>query len=525
VSGFNFVRRSLTYGLAIYSGEVISMKCRLVCCLLVMANLLLVSIRDLAAEAARSKKPNIVLIISDDLSWGDLGCYGQKEILTPNIDRLANEGMRFTNAYAGNSVCAPSRSCLMQGLHPGHARVRGNSYKAYREGLAKDDVTVAEILKDAGYATGLFGKWGLGLMGQPDAIPNRKGFDQFFGYLNQRKAHSYFPPFLWDNTTKVNYPAHAGHEHHAQSKYDADGLVMPHGIAVPKKAKFSYNEIHARSLDFVRDHKDEPFFLYLAHTLPHGPAIAPKLGPYRDKPWAIGHKEWAAMVTRLDEGVGDVLALLTELGIDENTIVLFASDNGHSTHGYDRDRSATPIGKHFNSFGPTRGRKGDSYDGAFRVPAVARWPGRIKPGTVSDHSWAFWDFLPTAAELVGVADEALPKTDGVSILPTLLGNSSEQQPHEFLYWEYNQNQAVRTGDWFAHRKTGGQVEIYDLNSDPQQQLNLAAKHPELVEKIGRWMDDSHSPSDVWPSPGESTKQFQTRLRDAGIRPRQVNIDG
>jgi len=262
----------------------------------------------LSAAEVRDSKPNIVLIISDDLSWGDLGCYGQKQILTPNIDRLAKEGMRFTNAYAGNSVCAPSRSCLMQGLHPGHARVRGNSYKAYREGLAKGDVTVAEILKDAGYATGLFGKWGLGLMGQPDAIPNRQGFDQFFGYLNQRKAHSYFPPFLWDNTTKVNYPAHAGHEHHPQSKYDVDGLVMPHGIADPKKAKFSYNEIHARSLDFVRGHKDEPFFLYLAHTLPHGPAIAPKLGPYRDKPWAIGHKEWAAMVTRLDEGVGDVLA-------------------------------------------------------------------------------------------------------------------------------------------------------------------------------------------------------------------------
>lgn len=497
---------------------------QLVCCALVMGNLLLVSIRD-SAEAARSKKPNIVLIISDDLSWGDLGCYGQKEILTPNIDRLAKEGMRFTNAYAGNSVCAPSRSCLMQGLHPGHARVRGNSYKGYREGLAKDDITVAEILKDAGYATGLFGKWGLGLMGQPDAIPNRQGFDRFFGYLNQRKAHSYFPPFLWDNTTKVEYPAHAGHNHKTQSQYGADGRVIPDGIADPVKAKFSYNEIHARSLDFVRVHKDEPFFLYLAHTLPHGPAIAPKLGPYRDKPWAIGHKEWAAMVTRLDEGVGDVLNLLEELGIDENTIVLFASDNGHSTHGYNRDKSATPIGKHFNSFGPTRGRKGDSYDGAFRVPAVARWPGKISAGTVSDHTWAFWDFLPTAAEIAGVEESALPKTDGVSFRMTLLGQTDEQRSHDYLYWEFNQNQAVRTGDWFAHRKSGGQVELYDLKADPQQRNNVAADHQKLVRTISQWMDESHSSSDVWPSPGESAKDFQARLEKAGVPSREVNIDG
>lgn len=478
-----------------------------------------------ALNAAERDRPNIVLIVSDDLSWGDLGCYGQKQILTPHIDRLAREGMRFTNAYAGNSVCAPSRSCLMQGLHPGHARVRGNAYKGYREGLAKDDVTVAEVLQDAGYATGLFGKWGLGLMGQPDAIPTRQGFDQFFGYLNQRKAHSYFPPFLWDNTKRINYPAHEGHNHKAQSRYDHDGFVIPDGIADPSKAKFSFNEIHARSLNFIRQHRDKPFFLYLAHTLPHGPAIAPKLGPYQDKPWAIGHKEWAAMVTRLDEGVGEVLALLDELEIDDNTLILFASDNGHSTHGYNRDKSATPIGEHFNSYGPTRGRKGDSYDGAFRVPAIARWPGKIPADSVSDHVWAFWDFLPTAAELAGVGPESIPKTDGISILPTLRGMPEEQPRHDYLYWEFNQNQAVRTGDWFAHRRSGADVELYDLKSDPQQRNNLAAEHPLLARKIARWMDDSHSPSDVWPSPGESTGDFAERLRQAGVEPREVNIDG
>ncbi len=476
-------------------------------------------------SAAKSDRPNIVLIISDDLSWGDLGCYGQKQILTPNIDRLAKEGMRFTNAYAGNSVCAPSRSCLMQGLHPGHARVRGNSYERYREGLAKNDVTVAEILKGAGYATGLFGKWGLGLMGQPEAIPTRQGFDQFFGYLNQRKAHSYFPPFLWDNTTRVDYPAHAGHEHHSQSSYDDDGLVIPFGVADPDKAKFSFNEIHNRSLDFIRDHKDEPFFLYLAHTLPHGPAIAPELGPYRDKLWAIGHKEWAAMVTRLDQGVGDVLALLEQLGIDDNTLILFASDNGHSTHGYDRDKSVSPISQHFNSFGPTRGRKGDSYDGAFRVPAVARWPGRLEAGRVSDHVWAFWDFLPTAADLVGIHSASVPTVDGVSFAPTLRGESKKQKKHDYLYWEFNQNQAVRTGNWFAHRKSGGKVELYDLAIDPQQRRNLAEQNQKLIRHIGQWMDESHTPSDVWPSPGESTDDFKVRLRRAGVMPREVNIDG
>ena len=477
------------------------------------------------ALATAADKPNIILIIADDLSWGDLGCYGQKEILTPNIDRLAKEGMRFTNAYAGNSVCAPSRSCLMQGLHPGHARVRGNSYKAYREGLWKDDVTVAEVLHDAGYTTGIFGKWGLGLIGQPDAIPTRQGFDAFFGYLNQRKAHSYYPPFLWNQTTRVEYPAHAGHNHKMQSQYDADGRVRPHGIAKRDEARYSFDEIHARSLEFIRANHNRPFFLYLPHTLPHGPLIAPELGVYRDKPWAIGHKEWAAMVSRLDRGVGDVLAVLDELGIDDNTLVLFASDNGHSAHGYERDKSATPIGEHFDSFGPTRGRKGDSYDGAFRVPAVARWPGRIGPGQVSDHIWAFWDLLPTAAELAEVSESSLPKTDGISFLPTLLGKSDEQRQHEYLYWEFNRNQAVRTGKWFAHRRNGGEVELYDLRADPQQQRDLAAENEDFVNRIRQSMDQSHTPSDVWPSPGESDKDFQQRLRQAGIPPHAPNIDG
>lgn len=475
-----------------------------------------------AAQQSSAQRPNIVFILSDDLSWGDLGCYGQEKIRTPNIDRLASEGMRFTNAYAGNSVCAPSRSCLMQGLHPGHARVRGNAYRGYRHALQHDDVTVAMVLKDAGYQTGLFGKWGLALSDQP-GIPNRKGFDEFFGYLNQRKAHSYYPAFLWDNTKKVPYPQHAGHGHRQQSKYDTAGRVKPSGIQDPAQARYSFDEIHRKSLDFVRLRHEQPFFLYLAHTIPHGPVIVPELGPYQNEDWPIGHKEWAGMVTRLDSAVGELLELLKKLEIDEQTLIVFASDNGHSAHGYNRDKKVASIGDQFQSYGPTRGRKGDSYDGAFRVPALARWPGKIAPGRVSDQVWAFWDFLPTAAELAGV--ESPKNIDGLSIVPTLLGRADQQRTHEYLYWEYNQNQAIRTGNWFAHRKNGGRVELYDLSQDPQQKNDLAGENPKLAARILRWMNDSHTPSEVWPSPGESGSEFQKRLKRDGIPPRPTNIDG
>jgi arylsulfatase A-like enzyme len=466
--------------------------------------------------------PNIIFILSDDLSWGDLGCYGQREIQTPNIDRLAAEGMRFTNAYAGNSVCAPSRSCLMQGLHPGHARVRNNSYGGYRHALELTDMTVARVLQSAEYKTGLFGKWGLGLSSQR-GVPNPMGFDEFFGYLNQRKAHSYYPPFLWHNDQRVYFPAHRGHDHKQQSRYNAAGQVQPFGIKQAADAKYSFDVIHAKSLDFIERNHHSPFFLYLAHTIPHGPVIVPDLGPYRDKKWAIGHKEWAGMVTRLDSAVGDVLALLEKLEIDRQTIVFFASDNGHSAHGYDRNKSVPSIGDHFQSHGPTRGRKGQSYDGAFRVPAIARWPGHIEAGQVSDLAWAFWDFLPTAAALAQTT--FTDETDGVSILPTLLGSPEKQKIHDYLYWEYNQNQAIRTGKWFAHRKNGGDVELYDLDQDPQQKIDLANQQPELATKVLMWMRASHTPSEVWPSPGESKSDLQKRLQALGVPKRPTNIDG
>ena len=493
---------------------------------------LLFSVCMLSAQRQSSRRPNIIFILSDDLSWGDLGCFGQKKIKTPNIDRIAREGIKFMQAYAGNSVCAPSRSCLMQGKHPGHARVRDNSYNSFRESLQPEDFTVAMLLKQAGYKTGLFGKWGLSNYNQP-GIPNNMGFDEFYGYLNQQHAHCYYPGFLYHNQERVYFPENG--EHHKlenysrNSPYDKDGKVMPIGIKDPSKAKYSFDVYGEKSLEFIRDNKNVPFFLDLAYTIPHGPLIVPDLGEYKDKDWAIFHKEWAAMITRLDTQVGKVLNLLDELGLDQNTIIFFASDNGNSSYGYEErylkgfsSDESTPesISDFFNLASPTRGRKVDSYDGAFHVGAMARWPGHIAPNQVSDQIWAFWDFLPTAAEIAGVQPPS--DTDGISILPTLLGEGKQRQ-HDYLYWEFEQNQIVRKGKWFAHKASGKPVELYDLISDPQQSRDLSSSFPDLVKTIEEIMIKAHTPSDVWPSPGETPQEFEKRLKGSNVPERPDNI--
>lgn len=478
------------------------------------------------APKEKEKDPNIIFILSDDLCWGDLGCFGQQKIKTPNIDRIAAEGIRFTQAYCGNAVSAPSRSCLMTGLHPGHARVRDNSFRSYRESLQDGDYTVAMLLKQAGYKTGLFGKWGLANHDQP-GIPNKMGFDEFFGYLNQQHAHTYYPEFLYHNQERVFFPENAEHfklaNYSRPSPYDESGKCMPLGMQDPSKAKYSFDVYCEKSLEFVRTNKDNPFFLYLAYTTPHGPLIVPDLGIYKDEDWDIQHKEWAAMITRMDTEVGKLLALIRELKLDENTIIFFASDNGNSS-GYDgrylKLKSGQTIREFFNNASPTRGGKGDSYDGAFHVPAMVRWPGKIKPGQVSDYVWAFWDFLPTAAEIAGV--EVPVKTDGISILPALLGKEKQNQ-HDYLYWEYQQDQAVRSGKWYALRESGKQVELYDLFSDTQQSKDLSSDYPDIVKKMEGIMDGSHIPSDVWPSPGETQEAFAKRLKDNNIPERPNNV--
>ena len=284
-------------------------------------------------KEADHDRPNVIFILVDDLGYKDIGCFGQQKIHTPAIDRLATEGMKFTEAYAGNAVCAPCRSSLMQGLHPGHARVRDNMINGYRESLREEDYTVAMLFQDAGYKTGLFGKWGLGLHNQY-GIPNRMGFDEFFGYLNQRHAHCQYPEFLYHNTERVYFPENGTHylqeNYRGKQRYDEKGICQPLGIDDPSKAQYAFDVYCEKSLEFVKANKDNPFFLYLAYTPPHGSYVVPELGVYHDNDWPLSHKVYAAMVTRVDNEIGKLLQLLKELEIDENTLILFASDNGNT---------------------------------------------------------------------------------------------------------------------------------------------------------------------------------------------------
>ena len=426
--------------------------------------------KDARAEApppGPARKPNIIFILADDLGYGDVGCYGQKRIKTPSLDRMAAEGMRFTQAYAGSTVCAPSRCCLMTGLHTGHCWVRGNKLLPLRP----DDVTVAELLKDRGYATGIVGKWGLG---EPDTtgVPTRQGFDYWFGYLNQRHAHNYWPTYLWRNEERAplkNVVPNEGKE----------GA----GVA-SERVEYSHDLFAKEALAFVEKHERGPFFLYLAYTIPHANNEAGRNGmevpadePYSAESWPQQQKNHAAMITRMDRDIGRLMGLLKRLGIDDRTLVLFSSDNGPH-----REGGAEP--NFFDANGPLKGIKRDLYEGGIRVPTLARWPGRIQAGSVSDHAWAFWDFLPTACELAGAP---VPKDiDGLSFVPALLGRP--QTAHEHLYWEFHEggfNQAVRMGDWKGVRRGGrtAQTELYDLSKDLGETANVAAAHPDVVRKI------------------------------------------
>jgi arylsulfatase A-like enzyme len=434
-----------------------------------------------AHAADRPKPPNVIFILADDLGYGDLGCYGQKQIQTPNIDRMAAEGMRFTQFYAGSTVCAPSRCCLMTGLHTGHTVIRGNAQVPLRP----DNVTVAKVLKTAGYTTALVGKWGLG-EADSTGIPNRQGFDYFFGYLNQVHAHNYYPEFLWRN----------------QEKVPLDGNVVKKGVAA-QRAQYSHDLFTREALAFLDRSKEKPFFLYLAYTIPHANNEAGKAGmevpsdePYSDRSWPQPQKNHAAMITRLDRDIGQLLRRLKDLGLDDQTLVFFSSDNGPHKEG-----GGDPA--FFHSSGPLRGFKRAMYEGGIRVPMIARWPGRIKAGTVSDQVGAFWDVLPTVAELAGA--KAPAGLDGISLVPTLLGQQQagrEQPQHEFLYWEFHERgskQAVRMGDWKAVRlKLGAPLELYNLKTDIGETTDVAAKHPEVVARIEAYLKTARTESKQWP---------------------------
>jgi len=419
------------------------------------------------------RRPNILFILADDLGYGDLGCYGQQQIPTPNIDRIAAEGTRFTQVYAGCTVCAPSRCALMTGLHTGHAHIRGNA----RVPLRPQDTTVAEILKKAGYRTGIIGKWGLGNAGST-GVPNLKGFDEWYGYLDQQHAHSYYPDHLWNNDTE---------------EIIADNLGL--------KKTYSHDLFTTHALSFLDRSGGGPFFLYLAYTIPHannelgkqtGNGMeVPGDAPFTGRTWPQVEKNFAAMVTRLDTDVGRVLDQLKRIGVDDNTIVFFTSDNGpHREGGHDPN--------FFHSGGPLRGIKRDLYEGGIRSPMLVRWPGKVKAGAVSDFPWAFWDFLPTASELAGTAPPH--GIDGMSVLPSLLGRS--QKPHEYFYWEFHEGgfkQAVRMGDWKGVRPgTTMPVELYNLKEDIGEKKNVAADHPEVVSRIEKILASARTDSAEFP---------------------------
>jgi len=438
-------------------------------------------------EKAEEKLPNIIFILADDLGIGDLSCYGQQHFATPHIDWLAESGLRFTQHYSGSTVCAPSRSVLMTGQHTGHTPIRGNA----RVPLPDSSLTVAEKLKEAGYHTGVFGKWGLGLLhedGPDEGYPTKQGFDVFFGYDNQGLAHRYYPENLRDNDSVITLP---GNDHIHTDTYAPD-------------------TIHQRALKFIEDNQNNPFFLYYATIIPHAELIVPEDSiirkfagrfeeiPYQGQDYGVedfnpaGYCSqeqpkavFAAMVTRLDIYIGQIIEKLEELGLLENTIIMFASDNGtHLEGGHDN--------VFFNSSGGLKGHKRDLYEGGIRSPFIVCWPGKIKPGTISDHISAFEDFLPTVAEITGISSPQ--NIDGISFLPTLLDKVTQEQ-HDYLYWEFHEQkgkQAVRKDNWKAIRLNvmedpDGPILLFDLDKDPLEENDLSSMYPEIIETMDKLM--------------------------------------
>ena len=437
---------------------------------------------------SKAEKPNILYIMADDLGYGDVGYNGQDKILTPNIDRLASEGLTFNNHYAGSTVCGPSRVSLMTGLHTGHSPVRENPGWTKSGGavdISDSDVTVAEELKRAGYATGIVGKWGLA-ENLDEGMANKQGFDYFYGFNRHTAAHHYYPDSLWVNEELVRL----------------EGNVMKE-----KKGKYSHDLFTEKAVEFIKSNKQGPFFLYLAYTIPHYELTVEEeeKADYYKKDWPLrkmkeGHYlhdenglvTYAAMVSRMDRDIGRLMDLLSELGIEKNTLVIFTSDNGPV---YDDLKD-----EFFNSNGILRGKKRDLYEGGIRIPFVARWAGTIAAGTKTDHISAFWDFLATACDVAGIQPSG--KTDGISYLPVLLGDVDSQKKHDYLYWEFNESrgpiQAVRKGKWKAVKFYEKPVELYDLESDPGEEKNIAASSAEALSKMEAILNTARSEHPEFP---------------------------
>lgn len=429
----------------------------------------------LASGLSLFGQPNIIFIMADDLGYGDLGCYGQEKIQTPNIDALASAGMRFTQAYAGGPVCTASRSVLMTGLHNGHTPARDNvpHYDTY---LQPEDITLAEVLKDAGYVTGGVGKWSLGDPGTVGDATSQ-GFDMWFGYQNQDHAHYYFPEYLDDSEApsgRINYPGNSKTRH-----------------------VYSHDALTGRALKFITENAGQPFFLYAAYTVPHFSSplededrlAVPDLGPYEEKDWSLAAKKYASMVSRLDYDVGRIIHLIDSVGLAENTLIIFTSDQG-------------PLGtgpyEELNSNGSLRGSKRTLHEGGIRIPFIVRWKDTVSENSLNDQVITFWDMLPTLAEVAGLPFYS--GADGVSVLESFYGESV-RNTHDYLYWDYGHtrnryDQAVRLGSWKAIRHgVGGPIQLYDLNFDLSEEKDVAVENPEIVKKVEHIMNSAAFPSD------------------------------
>jgi arylsulfatase A-like enzyme len=467
-----------------------------------------------ATAAATARRPNIVFLLADDLGYGDIGAFGQTKIRTPNLDKLAADGMKFTQHYAGHNVCAPSRCVLMSGKHPGHAYIRNNrggigipgGPAEGQEPAPAGELKLPLTLKRLGYTLGGFGKWGLGAVGS-SGDPQKQGFDRFFGYNDQAHAHNFYPTYLWDNDRKVrlNNPEFNVH----------DPALLKAEITAPEVYKeytgpdYSADLIAQKAREFLRENRDKPFFLYYPTTVPHkayqvpDDSLAEYLGKFPEPSPNTGNYIWhrapraayAAMITRMDREIGTLLALIDEFGLRENTIVIFTSDNGGT---------GTSL-EFFNTVGGLRGKKGDYYEGGFREPCIVRWSGTIKPGSTSDRVTGFEDWLPTLLELADAAGETPKNIDGISFAPTLRGQTQPERP--FLYRESpasGSQQAVRVGNWKGirpniSRSTG--LELYDLAKDPKEEHNVAAENPEVVARLTKILEQQHVRSELFPLPG------------------------
>jgi arylsulfatase len=469
----------------------------------------------LASCAPVDQQPNIVFIVADDLGYGELGSYGQQHIRTPNLDRLAADGTRFTNHYSGSPVCAPSRAVLLTGLHTGHAYIRDNDEMPERGDVWRDlslegqrpllqgTRTIGSMLQEAGYTTGAVGKWGLGGPGSTGE-PNKLGFDHWYGYLDQRMAHNYYPIHLWRNGEKDILEGNEYFHPHQRLPEDADP-TDPASYTPYTGTQYSMDRMAEEALQFIRDNKDNPFFLYLPFTIPHVSLQVPEesleeyLGvlpdtPYRGEKGYLPHRApraaYAAMITRMDREIGRIMTLLEELQLADNTVIMFTSDNGPTFNG-------GTDSEFFNSAGPLRGLKTEIYEGGIRVPLIARWPDKIAPGVVSGHVSAFWDFYPTFAEIAGA--ELPEELDGLSMLPTLLGTPAEQQQHEYLYWEFQGRQAVRMGRWKGIRNgVDREIELYDLETDIGEQHDVANDNQDVVARITDIMMTARTESELFP---------------------------